>query len=94
MKPKNRLTTYATFIDLRKAFDTVKRDTLLSSCEEKHFPATLLRATHGLLTDTSFNLNGKVIPTTMGTPQGAVTSPCLFNIYLDDLMTDINTDDT
>lgn len=70
------------FVDLKKAFDKVNRQTPLNVLIQKKFNASLVRAIHGLLSNTSATINGEKVDTEIGVPQGAVTSPILFNLYI------------
>lgn len=67
--------------DIRAFFDSVNHDWLMRFMELRVGDARLLRLIRkwlkaGVLQD------GELLPTTMGTPQGAVISPLLANIYL------------
>ena len=85
-------------IDISKAFDTVPRHLLINKILNTHIHpnfkkwlANFLSGRHGYTT-----YNGKSSRTkhyTNGTPQGAVLSPTLFNLYVHDIPppTDPNT---
>lgn len=79
----NRLRTksYVIFIDFRKAFDKVPRHILIEAMIAKGIIPTLVEAFRQILSDTSMQINSNIIHTDKGVPQGAVTSPTLFNIF-------------
>ena len=80
---------YACFIDLRKAYDSVHRDSLWSILQHfYHLPEKLLsiiRALHENST-AAVRTYGKIsdkFPVTCGVRQGCVLAPTLFNLYFD-----------
>jgi len=79
------------FLDLRKALDTVSRAKLLQKMVNKGINTGLVRAIRDLLTNTRMHIDDQKFTTYRGVPQGAVTSPFLFNFFIDDLLFELNT---
>ena len=80
-------------IDLSKAFDTIRRDLLMSVCES-FLDEDELRMIRLLLANTSLSIRvGRTLSqsfdTTIGTPQGDSLSPVLFSIYLDGALREV-----
>ena len=93
---KNRGTTvYVTFLDASKAFDRLNYWLLFDKLLKKHVPLFIIKLlcfwyTH----QTMFVRWGDTISTQFtvanGVKQGGVISPILFNVYMDDLSTALN----
>ena len=86
-KPRPAKRTVLLQLDLSKAFDMVNLDKLLSDLNNSALPSALKRwfscYLHGRQAKTSFrNRISKAKNVRTGVPQGAVTSPILFNFYL------------
>ena len=93
-KSKN-LDTFAAFIDMTKAFDSVNRNLLFYKLLRYNIEGKIYVAIKALYTKTSacINLNGHLshwFETFIGVRQGDNLSPMLFNIFLNDLATEIN----
>lgn len=71
--------------DLKSYFDTIPQDKLMALIEEKISDGRLLRLIKGFLKQGVMDSVKGWQPTERGTPQGAVLSPLLANIYLNPL---------
>jgi len=71
-------------IDLAKFFDTVNHDRLMSRLKRDGIDKRLLKLINGYL-KSGVMINGVLVQTEEGTPQGGPLSPLLSNIVLDEL---------
>jgi len=88
---RSRVKRFVVFVDLRKAFDTIRRDILLQSLHAKGIDPNLIqfiRQTFAMsklqfrdLTETSTNI---------GVVQGGVLSPTCFAHYINELLGKLN----
>lgn len=76
--------TWAVDLDLAKFFDTVNHSKLLRILSQRIKDGNLISLIHKFLRAPIVE-NGKVIPSTIGTPQGGPISPVLANIMLNEL---------
>ena len=87
--------TFACFVDMKKAFDTVNRDCLWFKLLKAGIHGKILNAIQSLYKDVScaVSINGDLtewFPVRQGVKQGCGLSPTLFAIYINDLVNDIN----
>ena len=87
---KKRKTLYICFVDLKKAFDTVHRASLIYKLQEMKISTKFTN----IISDMYSHLTAKIkmkngitenFPIQIGTRQGCNLSPSLFNIYMNDL---------
>lgn len=82
--------TFILFLDLKKAYDMIHHDTLFSLLSHMGVPSklvNLLRAWAKVRT-TRLVINNEMsdpIPIEVGVPQGAISSPILFNLFIESL---------
>ena len=76
--------TWAVDLDLAKFFDTVNHSKLLRILSQRIRDGKLISLIHKFLRAPIVE-NGKVTPSTIGTPQGGPISPVLANIMLNEL---------
>lgn len=86
----NKLFTIAVFLDLSKAFDTVNRDIMLNKLDNLGFRGIANQWFASYLSDrkmyVQYDKSTSVTKTlNIGLPQGAVSSPWLFSLYVNDM---------
>jgi RNA-directed DNA polymerase len=77
--------TFVVDADLKSYFDTIPHDRLLRLIEQKVADSRVLGLLKAYLTQQVLDTVKDWTPSEQGTPQGAVISPLLSNIYLDPL---------
>ena len=86
---------YAFFLDIRKAYDTVWRDGLLYKLLQKGVRGRLGRVIAVLLSNTRSQVRfqdtkSEYFPITLGVGQGDPLSTILFDIFIDDLLSELH----
>lgn len=90
-----KLSTFAAFIDYRKAYDTIDRTLLFDKLRREGLQGRLLQAVMSLYRSVKccVRLNGfntDWFDVKCGLKQGCPLSPMLFNLYINDLVTYLN----
>ena len=92
---KKRLPTFAAFIDFSKAYDRIPRSLLWYKLEKLGPDGPFLRALKSLYQNVkcAIRINGThsdFFNVNIGLKQGCLISPALFNLYVNDLIEEIN----
>ena len=77
-------------IDAAKAFDSMRRDKITKLLIEKGMDRTLVNAIKETLNNTTMRISDEDVKTYIGVPQGSILSPTLFNLAIDNILTDNN----
>ena len=90
-----KMKVFAAFIDLRKAFDTVWREGLFYKLCKNKFPTQIFNIIHSMYKDPYCRIKfkqglGRKFISRCGVKQGDVLSPILFNLYINDLVANLN----
>jgi len=93
-RKRNGLSTFVGFVDMEKAFDRVDRNLLFYKLREKGIGGKLYNCIKSIYQDSKacVSLNGHLTPsffTNFGVKQGDGLSPTLFNLYLNDLVSEL-----
>ena len=89
---KSKNLTKCTFVDLKKAFDTVNHELLQKKCEHYGLQGTVLKMLESYLKDQLQYIKiekaeSEVKNVKCGVPQGSILGPLLFIIFLNDIPT-------
>ena len=92
LETKKRPKHFLLFVDLKKAFDTINRAKLIENLYEKKVNETVVNAVRQIYSKTLMQTNErrKPVQTSKGVMQGGVLSPKLFALYINDMLTALN----
>ena len=83
--PQHRIQTFVVSTDFSKAFDCVNHERLLAKLFKRNISGCLLKFLAHFYDSSAGIINDITVKTKVGVPQGCVTSPFLWNVYVDDL---------
>ena len=86
----DKLFTVTVFLDFSKAFDTVNKDIMLKKLHRLGFRDNINKFIRSYLTDRRMfvsvnNCESTIRTTNIGLPQGSVSAPWLFSLYINDM---------
>ena len=81
---------YVCFVDFKKAFDSIDRNSLFQKIENKGIGGNFLKLIKDMYSNTLYSCKfgdsySEQILTTLGAKQGDSLKPTLFNIFVDDI---------
>ena len=90
---------YHNFIDFKKAYDRIWHDRLWSSLQKYDISSNIISMIKSLYCNSTSavlinNIQGNTFKTTVGIRQGCLLSPVLFNVFLEEIMDDIQNNHT
>ena len=91
----NKKKVFAAFIDLRKDFDTIWREGLFYKLCKNDFPPKIFKIIHSMYQDPCCRIKFKQglsrnFVSKCGVKQGVVLNRILFNLYINDLVSNLN----
>lgn len=89
-KNNKQLSTIVISIDIKKAFDHVRRPLIISSLAEI-LPSDVYWVYRDLITNSKIALYEHIIPYNIGVPQGAILFPIMFAWYINSLLKRLKT---
>ena len=78
------------FVDLKKAFDSVDRNLLLTKLRAGGVNKRLVKALRNFYDKTNLLVDDEPVYTNVGVVQGGISSPLTFNILIDVLIRELN----
>ena len=89
---KNNEEKYILFVDLKQAYDSVNHKLLIEKMKKLNFPLEVINTVKKIYSSTRMRMNTIHDPILVnrGLLQGGITSPYLFNIYINDLVDELD----